>query len=1146
MRNLLPHVALFMWALVLPIPCVHAAAAPRLAVWDPQVGTHETRFQIDRAFHDQAAAWLQAGGCAVTRLTAAQVADPSVLRAASFDAYVSAGDAVPRAAIPNLLAFAEQGGVLLALDARIPYLVAIAPDQDGNWTMSPQEPKFAWQSETILNAIGGRYIFSPGLHDAGVHHTATPLLKHYLPDAPDIPNAKLRSNFIPAVNGGICYPLLRSQRYDGQETTPQMWVMRNGKRTAIVSCSARYTGCTETNVWPIGRATLVALAHLAQDLRDNTLTLTPDMALALDEHMPQPQPLTSRFVRGQGVDPEGIKPLARWGRFDGSCIELGQPLAAGRTLDVAADAPANQVPRALEAGAAMRLALPAMPDAPCFLRIRGATVHNGAVLQVCRGTTVLWHEVLNNLDAGGAGNTEAADLKGLAAEFVRIIFVPPADHAAGASLTVANTGSQPVYFDAMQLEGLGKPRDMRVALNAGYLAEALGKDHVPRDITRTWSGLRVSGRTQWIGPPGTTGRWDRCEALLDAALDANPHLELVWEGTAAWDAVTTERYAEGVKAGRPHCVPPDPAKYAEIITHMAQRYGNRIEMFELWNEANGQQFWRGSYDEYADFCKMAIPIIRRLAPQAKIISTGTAGWSDSFFDVLIQRDLMKDIDLVPNHVYAGKSVGWDLSYGVGQGGMYAAGVEKEFYCNEQGFVWKNSEWFTTPPVYTPHLQMLLINKAMARLMASDLAKVSLFHAGGDSHPFGLIDASGTPRPAYAVVADYMKLNNGRRWNVAMSAPDGGSLRGVYEAASLHPDGSMTVVLNPAEVEDLQPQSEGHVNPSSDFSHGLGPWSGFQGKAASSNGLASLTPTAGQPYMGFGQPAAFDLVRWPVVEVSVPACAKAWTFSVRANGRDVAVFRDLPAGVHRADLREAIDLDGATADGDVTFRVTGPTAIAYVHFLPPEAASGVTVKPSPGNLLETAKVSTFYGRARISNGSLTLIPDVGKSYMGCEIPFTVDPVRTPFLDVMVADCTKPWSMTLNVDGRQIPLFTNLLAGMARADLRKMLPDLNRRSVSATFRVQGDMTLKTLQAAPDPDAPVHASPAPSVVATIVHDRAPLPVRLLIPLPQPGVWRAEAVCGGAPMPVTLSVHQERGATWVELELSLPGRTVLTLRHP
>lgn len=1125
-------------------PLAHAlAATPRLAVWDPQVGTHETRFQIDRAFHDQAAAWLRTGGCTVTRLTAAQVADPTVLRAADFDAYVSAGDAVPRAAIPNLLAFAEQGGVLMALDARIPFVVAIAPDQDGNWTMSPQEPKFAWQSETILNAIGGSYIYSPGLHDAGVHHTATPLLKKYLPDAPDIPNAKLRSNFIPAANGGMYYPLLRSQRYDGQDTTPQMWVMRKGKRTAIVSCSDRYTGCTETNVWPIGHATLVALAHLAQDLHRGTLTLTPDMALALDEHMPPPPPLTSRFVRGQGVDPEGIKPLARWGQFDGSCVELGQPLATGHTLDVAVDAPANQVPRALEAGAAMRLALPTTPAAPRFLRIRGATVHSGAVLQVSLGRTVLWHEVLNVLDAGGAGNTEAADLKGLAAEFVRLIFVPPADAPGSASLTVANTGSQPMYFDALQLEGLGKPRDMRIALNAGYLAEALGKDHVPRDLTRTWPGLRISSRTQWIGPPGTTGRWNRCDALLDASLDVNPHLELIWEGTAAWDAVTPERYAAGVKAGRPHCVPPDPAKYAEIITHMAQRYGNRIEMFELWNEANGQQFWRGSYDEYADFCKMAIPIIRRLAPQAKIISTGTAGWSDSFFDVLIQRDLMKDIDLVPNHVYAGKSVGWDISYGVGQGGMYAAGIEKEFYCNEQGFVWKNSEWFTTPPVYTPHLQMLLINKAMARLMASDLAKVSLFNAGGDSQAFGLIDASGTPRPAYAVVVDYLKLNNGRRWNIAMSAPDGGSLQGVYEVASLHPDGSITVVLNPAEVESLQPPSE-DVNPSHDFSQGLGSWSGFQGKAASSNGLASLTPASGQPYMGFGQPAALDLLRRPVVEVSVPACAKAWTFSVRANGRDVAVFRDLPAGVHRADLREALDLDGATADGEVTFRVTGPTAIAYVHFLPPEAAASVTVRPTPGNLLETITGNAFYGRAATAKGAVTLTPAPGKAYMGYELPLDFDLVRRPFLELTVTNSPQPWSMTLQADGKAVPALANQRTGTARVDLRRLFLDGTPRVTSLTLRAQGPMSVTSVRLLPDPAAPSAASAvsvAPS--AAVASQHAPVPVRLLIPLLHTGTCRSAATCGSATVPVTCDVRTTNGQSWADLRLNLPGRTVLTL---
>ena len=370
------------------------AAAPRIAVWDPQVGTRETRFQIDLAFHDQLAAWLREGGCAVTRLTAAQLADSAVLQAARFDACAAAGDAVPRAAIPALVAFADQGGVLMALDARIPFLVAIAPDADGRWTMSPPAPKFAWQTEEVLGPLGGRYIFSPGHHDQGMVHTATPLLKRYLPDAPDLRGVQLRGNFIVPDGGGVFYPLLRSRRNDGLDTTPQMWVMRRGRRTAIISASARYTSSAETNLWPLGRATVFALARLAQDLHDGTLALTPDMAMALDAQLPPPPPLTGRLVRGHGVDPEGAPAVVRWGQFDGSCVELGPPLAAGRTLALAVDAPPGQLPRALEAGASVQLALPAAADAagPRFLRVRGACTNDGAVLRVARGDTVLWRE----------------------------------------------------------------------------------------------------------------------------------------------------------------------------------------------------------------------------------------------------------------------------------------------------------------------------------------------------------------------------------------------------------------------------------------------------------------------------------------------------------------------------------------------------------------------------------------------------------------------------------------------------------------------------------------------------------------------------------------------------------------------------------
>lgn len=914
------------------------AAAPRIAVWDPQGGTHETRFKIDRAFLDQGAAWLRTGGCEVTRLTAAQLADPAVLQAGRFDACASAGDAVPRAAIPNLLAFSEQGGVLMALDARIPFLVAIAPGADGSWTMSPQEPKFAWQTEEILGALGGRYLYSPSQHDQGILHAATPLLKRYLPEAPDLRGVKLRSNFIVTAAGGVFYPLLRSRRYDGLDTTPQMWVMRDGRRTAIVSASARYTGDAETNLWALGRATVVALAHLAKDLHDGTLTLTPEMAIALDEKLPPPPPLTGRLVRGHGVDPEGANVLARWGQFDGSCVELGPPLASGRTADLAAGAPSAQMPRALEAGAAVHLAFPAAAaaSAPRFLRIRGACTNGGVVLRVAQGDTVLWRERLTCPDASGAGNTQAPDLKGAAAEFVRIVYLPPAP---AGTITLANDGGAAFYVDAVQIETPGAPREMHIALNAGYLAEGLGRDRVPRDLTHTWTGLRLSSRTQWVGPPDATGRWDRCEKLIDAALDVNPHLELIWEGTAPWDAVSPARYAEGVQARRPHCVPPDPAKYAEIVEHLTRRYGDRLEMVELWNEANGQQFWRGTYQEYADFCKMAIPIVRRFAPHARIISTGTAGWSDDFFDVLIQNDLMKDIDLVPNHVYAGKSVGWDIAYGVGQGGMYAAGVEKEIYCNEQGFVFQNSEWFTAPPVYTPHLQMILLNKALARLMATDLAKVSIFNAGGDEHAFGLIDANGRPRPAYAVFADYLSLDHGRRWNVVLTASDGGALEGVYEAASLHPDGSVSVVLNPSEIARFDPPEAAAAQPKPAVENLLVSVKAnvFYGRAAKeADGRVTLTPDAGKAYAGYELPRVLNLAQQPMVEVDVPACAKTWSMTVKADGRSVPVFTDQKTGIARFDLRTVLPQDTQEASG-LTLRAAGATTLAAVRLLSGPAA-----------------------------------------------------------------------------------------------------------------------------------------------------------------------------------------------------------------
>jgi len=94
------------------------AGAPRVAVWNPEKGTKESRFQIDLAAYDKAAEWLRAAGIEVSRVTAGDLNDPAKFSAARFDALMMRGDTFPRAAAKSLQKFADDGGILVALAGR--------------------------------------------------------------------------------------------------------------------------------------------------------------------------------------------------------------------------------------------------------------------------------------------------------------------------------------------------------------------------------------------------------------------------------------------------------------------------------------------------------------------------------------------------------------------------------------------------------------------------------------------------------------------------------------------------------------------------------------------------------------------------------------------------------------------------------------------------------------------------------------------------------------------------------------------------------------------------------------------------------------------------------------------------------------------
>ncbi len=857
--------------------------AQNVAVFDPQSPPFAGRFKIEPAELDATAKTLSDAGFTVSRVSAAQMADAAQFSAQKFDVFVSRGDAVPRAAIPNLQAFSQGGGVLVALGGRTPFNTAIAKKANGNWTYSPETPQFAWETGEISQNVGLRYLYRPGLFDSGTKHTATPLWKRYLPAATDF-SGKLPSSWLVPWEGGEFYPLLRSQRADGADVTPQIFIARKDGRSAVISTSDKWTKGDEN--WKFGPQTTVALVKIATDLGSGALKLSPAAKIEIPADLAPPQPLLGREVVGTGVDPEGAKPLARWGRFDGS----------GRDLDAK-----GVLPRVLEAGKAVSLPLPSFQGA-AWLRVRGAVAHSDAGLRIETGGQTLWNERFSYIEAGGAGNTFAADLSGLPMEFNRLIFVPP---GAARALQIANSGTQPLFFDAIQLETRAASPTWIVGMGAGFNQSRFrGPFNLPPEEGKKWTSMRAGLFAASVGAPGDPKRWEQLDERMKRFLAMPTKLELILEGTAAWNAISPQRYQDS--GGRSHTVPADPKKYAEIVEYVIKNYGARIDKYEIWNEANSQQFFRGTPAEYVAFWREIVPLIRRLDPGKPIITSGMAGWNDAFVAAMIQNGILEEANLFAFHPYSSKAPAWDVPFGDAQGHLYALGQNIEIYNNEMGFTYQPGEWFVGH--FNETTQADLTNIALSRLLASGTAKVSMFHAGGDDHLYSYIGPSGTPRPAYRVLEDYFPLgqNGGRRLDASMSRADGAPLQGVYLAGATHADGSVTLVVNPSEARELAVAP----NPSENFDQ-KGSWKPFFGTATYQNGTVTLTPAADQTYAGLSSPEIeVDLDALARAEVMAASMAQRWELGVKlADGTQKVVVSAREAGTTSVNLKTALGLSG---------------------------------------------------------------------------------------------------------------------------------------------------------------------------------------------------------------------------------------------
>lgn len=1106
-----------------------------VVVFDPDGSSNEgtNRFKLLPEKLDQTAAWLKEAGIPVTRLTAEQIADTSTFSEDKFDALIMPGDSFPKQDLKAIKRFTNEGGILIGLDCIVPFLVRMERSKDKSWKLSPRSPKFAWQTADLMSHFGIRYLWKPELHDSGMFHTVTEAFKSYLPPkASQSPFLnKIMGRWLPTAKDAVYYPLIESHRLDKQEVVPDLFIAKCGKAMAIVCTSGYFTNKPEQELsWPYGRETVIGMAKLASDLRHDQVDISKMRSLKITESVPLPEPLRTRIIRGK-VDPEGTKPLARWGSFDGSSLELGGMVGAEQVVNVPVNAEAGTVPRGMEPGGSIRLACPSAPKGKSrFLRIRGAYNRGGGGLCVKMDDKILWNEQFSYIDTQGVSNFGVL-AAGEPIEFNRIIFLPSGTIR---TCEVRNTGESPIYFDAIQVElEITSGREWIVGF--GVFDKPPFK--VSSEISQKWPCIRASLRFERVGPPNDPKRWDRQNELLEFYKGICPRIHALIQNTPGWAAISEERLKEAIKGYRARDVAPDPQKYGKMLEYFLKNHSQGIDAFELWNEPELRQFFWGTRDEAIELFKVSAPMIRRLRPDAKIIGPGFAGHDMSgWLNAMHHAAVLDYIDWVAIHCYAGKTPAWDRIAYTYQGELYALGVGKPIYANEQGFPWRNAQWFQAPPVFTPWLQGVFTNIGLARLTAGGIEKVNVFMAYNPHDPvFDLFDSQGRPRPAYFAVKDYMELcrNGGKRLDVSMSSPDGKSLAGVYVAGAEDEKGNVTLVLNPAEIERLYPPKV-PKDSSTEFDD-KGDWTWFFGKASFEKGKAVLTVAQGKPYMGFASPVSIDPVNRPVLEIIVPESEKPWTLGLKMGKKELSLVGAGKSGTQRIDLRDFI-ASGGILESEIVFRVKGRTVFDAVRFLSPSSAG----PGKPVKLFTTGSGHSFFGKTELTKKGLKLTPDKGKLYIGYNTDATIDTVRRPFLDFVVSECAKTWELSIKIGDKQTTLVKNASKGKLRIDLRKTLPSVKTATGTLTLRAFGPMVLESAQIVADPDAKI-GEPDPAEKKISKAPAAPVPVVVYFPLTKT-VSNASWSCGSKTGKTPVLVH-DGPPQWGQIHLDLTGRTVVRI---
>lgn len=142
--------------------------------------------------------------------------------------------------------------------------------------------------------------------------------------------------------------------------------------------------------------------------------------------------------------------------------------------------------------------------------------------------------------------------------------------------------------------------------------------HIAGQLHEGWPTVPFATQRIWDSWPGVSwndihtgpGRfnWTQLDALVADSERFGVELVYTFGYTPRWASSNPNGDCSGALAGI--CYAPSAEAWREFVTAITARYRNRIKYWEIWNEPNAGNFWKGTHAQMADMSRQASPIIR--------------------------------------------------------------------------------------------------------------------------------------------------------------------------------------------------------------------------------------------------------------------------------------------------------------------------------------------------------------------------------------------------------------------------------------------------------------------------------------------------------------------------------------------------------